>query len=1292
MRPSRPGPIAFAAALLLAAASVASANPSIQPQVLQCDGTYGNGVNTHIPASLLTVRAQVQDPVGLRLGKARMGIVAPASTRGLWRFDSGLAASRTACVANGATCPTNGFCATWQWTYTDPNNSDVMHTGSCVYDSNCPTSSTGTLVSGTPPIGLAACPATDPTTAAFPTTSPAAFASYPGTDDMATFNGAQFSSVTYWNWWDLGATYTLSAWIKTASAASQRILSEQDITGVYGGGYWGFGINAGGLRRFDSREGALASRDQTVGSGLADGNWHQVHVVRRNGVDVRYYADGALLGSSTVSSTGSFSSFPLKAPVIAGKYAGGGEFFNGSIDEIRVTDAALSDDDVYLEFNGSAHHKYSSNSGGSFSLSNGAFAGAPSNGTTSTVFYSTAAGELYTATSQWIFMAQSTQSASTVLTAFIPVIDTGKPIPGALSGTPTTTNDITWSWGAPSKVCQVPTKPYYQLVDAVSGAVITPANTVFYPTDSSVGENIPGTPNQLRCRHLQLTDVWTTSALSASATAYTLAAVPASLTFTNISTGSFVVGWNANGNPSYTRYEVSYAKDPGFTVGLTTRAALGDNLTLSSSSVGGLTSGTTYYVRVRSYNGRATDSYGNIGGAYLSGSIVTVTGAPSLTGAPLSNSSIAWSWSTVPGASGYTLYDYPSNAVIVGPSPAKISTTTVGLTPNTRYDAEVEANMPAPTPSSPRGHGFTYTWANPPTGTAVAGVFPSSAALTWNANGNPAGTFYSVVVASDAAFNVIVATISVTTTTAVVPGLLPGTTYYSKVQAINGVQIPTTYTAIPNAALPRDPSITFSAAPNTPYVAGSQLVGAWQFDESSGTYSADASTYGVAANLVCAGTGCVSTPTWTAGPYGLGSALAFTGLSGAATTASGTPYNFTDSLTVEAWVDPVTAAQQNNAGIVGRGNLGAEDFALDVNGGKFRFLASPSKVATAPSVLSPGVWTHVVGVYDSVAQTATLYLNGSSVAAVGSAAPPRNNSGQPLSIGNRPNALGVEALAFAGSIDAVRVYRRALSAAEVLSDYQGGFVSSVTPPSPNNGVVVALPPNAFGAPAQILVSADPVGHPIKIPPAALDAGLAALPDGLSLVPSSLVEVVPIVNGLPFTTPLGSSAVLTIPYTDANGDNVIDGTNPPLAASAVRMYTLNTTVNRWELLPTAVDSPNKRASGTTPHFSVFALFAPTTIASGLTGVKVYPVPWKPGSGSRFDAPGVTFANLPASGSIRILDVAGGRVREFSFDGSNAGAAVWDGATDHGRRAASGVYFARVKSSAGGTVLLKFAIER
>ncbi len=1287
MRLPRPRPIALVAASLLASLG-ASATPSIQPQILQCDGTYANGPNTHLPSGQLNaaaIRAQVQDATGLRLGTARMGIVAPGSTRALWRFDNQATVVQAACVADGATCPTNGNCATYVWKYSDSNGSPTVNTGSCVYDQPC--GGSGALVGGTPPLGQASCPANTPGSpmTIFPADGSNHFPVYPGTNSVATFNGVQFGSVTYsGGTWDLGPTYTLSAWFKTSSAASMRILSEQGPAG-----YWGFGINGGGLRHFDSRDATVGSADLTKGGGLADGNWHQVHVVRRNGTDIRFYADGALITTAVAASTGSFLAFPISHPVMIGEYEGATERFNGTIDEIRVTDAPMGDDDIYLEYNGSVHHKYSSNSGASFAQGAGSFAGGPTNGTTALQTFTP--GEAYTATSQWIFEAQSTQSASTVLSAFVPLIDAGKPVAPALTGTPTTTNDITWSWGAPGKVCQVPISPYFQLIDEVSGAAITPADTVHYPADTSIGEHVAGSPNQLRSRGLIITDTWGTSGLSASATAYTLAADPVSLAFSNVSTGGFTATWGANGNPAYTRYEVSYAKDAGFTVGLTTAAGINNNLTATTLGINGLSLGTTYFIRVRAYNGRSSDAYGGAGGNYLTGTFVTQSGAPALAGAPLSPTSIGWRWTTVPGANGYTLYDSPTQAVMLGPGAAAVTFTSATLSPNTRYDAEVEATMPAPTPVSPRGHGFTYTLADPPTGSAVAALYLTSVTFSWNANGNPAGTYYQVVVASDPAFAVIVATVNVPATNATVSNLITGATYYAKVQAINGVQIPTAFDATVVAALPSDPKITNNGSPNTPYVATPQLVGAWQFDESTGTFSVDGSTYGNAANLVCVTNGCVSTPTWTAGPPGLGSALSFNGLSGAVLTAVGTPFAFTDSLTVEAWVDPATTAQQNGAGIVARGNLASEDFALDVSGGKFRFIAEPAKIAVAPSVLSAGVWTHVVGVYDSVAQTATLYLNGVAVNTVASAAPPRSNSGQSLSIGNRPNALGAETLAFAGAIDSVRVFHRALAASEVLADYQGGFVSSVTPSGANAGIIVALPPNAFGAPAEILVSADPVGHPIKIPSAALSAGLAALPAGLTMVPNSLVEVVPIVNGLPFTTPLGSSAALSIPYLDVNHDNIIDGTNPPLAASSVRMYTLNTTVNRWELLPTSVDPVAQHATGITPHFSVFALFAPVTIGASINGVAVYPVPWKPGSGGRFDAAGVTFANLPPSGTIRILNLAGTRVREFSYSGAAAGVAVWDGQTDQGRRAASGVYFARITGT-GGTALVKFAIER
>ena len=166
----------------------------------------------------------------------------------------------------------------------------------------------------------------------------------------------------------------------------------------------------------------------------------------------------------------------------------------------------------------------------------------------------------------------------------------------------------------------------------------------------------------------------------------------------------------------------------------------------------------------------------------------------------------------------------------------------------------------------------------------------------------------------------------------------------------------------------------------------------------------------------------------------------------------------------------------------------------------------------------------------------------------------------------------------------------------------------------------------------------------------------------------------------------------MPYADGNGDNIIDNTNPPLPASAIQVYTLNTTINRWEALPTFVDTGSRRVTVFTPHFSVFGMFAPSTVGTSLAQVRVYPVPWKPGSGGRFDAAGITFDRLPAYGSVLILNLAGERVRSFSFDGNAAGTAIWDGLTDGARRAASGVYYARITGTDGSTSLVKFAIER
>jgi hypothetical protein len=1306
---------AVAAALFTAAGS--SAAPTITPEVVQCDGTYLTGTGTHAPYTMpIKVQAVVSDSSGLRIGAAslstgtRMGI--PGAAMALWRFDSDVAnTSTTVTCALGAGCG-SGACVTYQYNYND-DHSEGVDIGNCVYKSTgCATGvSNGGLFSSRVPLG-GACP--NPTTFTPGTTTHGTF--FPTNahfadagNAVATFDGStQFGSVPYTDpvtggTWDLPANYTLSAWIKSNGAVSstQTIATEQS-----GSNFWGFGLSGNTLRLFDSREGSTDhAAPAPSGINLLDNNWHKVDVVRLNASATgrRYYMDGRLIETDVAASTSSFLFHPIGQPVIIGASSAGSDHFKGSIDELRILGTALSDDDILLEYAGELH-KYSSN-GLNFSTATGDFNPIVGNGSTSGTYQPRESLATNT-TSVWIFYAQNLDSVTKVSSQYKIAVDSSKPVAPNITASPTAINGITWSWATPTSYCSAPggdltpgTSPYFQLADCAGGTLVGPQIPI--PGGGlQENESYGGPPNQLECRRLQLTDVWGSSPLSAPTSAYTQAAAPTALAFTgaSISTAAFIVSWNTNSNPSYTRYELTYARDPAFTVSVATRAALADDFNASSAAVTGLQPGTTYYVRARAFNGRSADFYAGAnpaGTAYATGWVVTDPPAPALIGTPQSTSSILWTWSIASGATGYTLLDSSNQALLYANVGTSKLVSSLGV--NTRYDAEVQADMPTPTPASARGHAFTYTWANPPLGLTASQLFHSSATFTWGANGNPADTFYEVVVASEPTFGIVVATLSVTGTTVTATNLFPGATYYARVRAFNGMQIPTAAAPLIMTATAADPLTSQSATPPSPYVTGAGLVGSWQFDEGSGLTTADSSGGSNAAAFQCATGGCVSTPTFAAGPAGLGTAASFSGLNGGvAITAGGAPFDFVDDLTVEAWVNPATAAQPAKRGFVARGIDGSEDFALDLSAaGKPEFIPTggTAGVTLATAAFVAGQWIHVAGVYSASAGRATLYLNGVA-AAVGAAPGARSiAAGQPVAIGNRRDGSGNYTLPFSGKIDSVRIFHQALTAAEVLAEYTGSFVSSVAAPSPNTGVIIALPPNAFSAPAQIYISADPVNHPIRVPLNALNAGLASPPDGLTLVPGSLTEVVPVVGGAAFTGSLGSSATLTLPYTDADRDNLIDNTNPPLAASSMRMYTLNTTVNRWELLPTSVDGSHRRASGVTPHFSVFALFAPTTIGSGVSGVKIYPVPWKPGSGGRFDGPGVTFARLPSSGRIRILTLSGHRVREFTYDGASAGTAVWDGLNDDGRRAASGVYFAKITSDADQKgELVKFAIER
>ena len=225
------------------------------------------------------------------------------------------------------------------------------------------------------------------------------------------------------------------------------------------------------------------------------------------------------------------------------------------------------------------------------------------------------------------------------------------------------------------------------------------------------------------------------------------------------------------------------------------------------------------------------------------------------------------------------------------------------------------------------------------------------------------------------------------------------------------------------------------------------LVAAYAFGEGNGSSVADSSGNG--------NTGTIANATWTtAGKYG--NALMFNGVYAWVTVNDAAPLHLTSAMTLEAWVNPstVNAAWRD---VIYKGNdnyylsaTSASQSGSPAGGGAFGSITELYGTAA----LATNVWAHLAVTYDGSALR--LYVNGvqvSSVAQTGSLA----TSGNPLQIGG-DSFFGQF---FNGIIDEVRVYNRALSAAEIQTDMYAPIAVSTAPAPP---APPAPPPPAPPAP------------------------------------------------------------------------------------------------------------------------------------------------------------------------------------------------------------------------------------
>ena len=216
---------------------------------------------------------------------------------------------------------------------------------------------------------------------------------------------------------------------------------------------------------------------------------------------------------------------------------------------------------------------------------------------------------------------------------------------------------------------------------------------------------------------------------------------------------------------------------------------------------------------------------------------------------------------------------------------------------------------------------------------------------------------------------------------------------------------------------PKTVAVTFTVSP-----VASNLVGAWGFDETSGTTTADASGRG--------NTGTLSGPTRNTGGR-FGGALSFDGINDWVTVPDADSLDLTSGMTLEAWVRP-TAIGSGWRTVLLKEQPGDLIYALYAGDGAGR--AATHIFTTADRGLSGttatplNAWTHLAATYDGATQR--IYVNGVQAASRAQTGAMRVSTGA-LRIGGN-NIWSNEW--FAGLIDELRVYNRALSAAEISAD------------------------------------------------------------------------------------------------------------------------------------------------------------------------------------------------------------------------------------------------------------------
>jgi glucose/arabinose dehydrogenase/chitodextrinase len=325
-----------------------------------------------------------------------------------------------------------------------------------------------------------------------------------------------------------------------------------------------------------------------------------------------------------------------------------------------------------------------------------------------------------------------------------------------------------------------------------------------------------------------------------------------------------------------------------------------------------------------------------------------------------------------------------------------------------RTASEIQADMNTPI-------GNPAPDAQPPTapsGLSATAVSASQINLAWTASTDNVGvTGYRVERCQGAGCSNFVQVATPSGTSFNNTGLSAATSYSYRVRASDAAANLSPYSGVQSA---------------TTQTTTSTLVAAYAFSEGAGATVLDASGLGNG--------GTISNSTWTsAGKFG--NALLFNGVSSLVTIADSPSLRLATGMTLEAWVNPV-AVDRNWRDVIYKGNdnyyleaMSTRKPPAPVGGGTFG-------ETWGTAALAANTWTHIATTYDKA--VLRIYVNGVQVGS-------RTRTGNIATSAN-PLQIGGDSLFgqyFRGTIDEVRVYNAALTAAQVQAD-----MNAPIPPGP----------------------------------------------------------------------------------------------------------------------------------------------------------------------------------------------------------------------------------------------------